>query len=113
MRRESFCIWESQRIEFIRKLRLASSHKNTTLNARDTSESLKALLDQNIFTEVFSVMTKRCNRCNSHKTMNNMCMFSAGIILGVKKTVHFHNSLIGWRLLHALSFCACAVIYLG
>lgn len=40
-------------------------------------------------------------------------MFSAGIILGVKKTVHFHNSLTGWRLLHALYLCVCAVIYLG
>lgn len=110
--RECFCIWKSQGSEFIRKLGLASDNKNTALYARDTSEALKALLDQNIFTRVFCVMTKRCNRGNSHKTLNNLCMFSTGIILGVRKHVYFCSSLTGWGLMHALYFSVCAVIYL-
>lgn len=112
LRRECFFIWKSQSGEFIRKLGLASNNKNTTLYARNTSEALKAFLDQNIFTGVFSVMTKRYNRSNSHKTLNNLCLFSTDIILDVRKTMYFCSSLTGWRLMHALYFCACAVIYL-
>jgi len=39
-------------------------------------------------------------------------MFSTGIILSVRKTAYFCRSLTGWGVMHALYFCACAVIYL-
>lgn len=110
--RECFCISKSQSGEFIRKLRLATNNENTAAYARDTSETLKALLDQNIFTRYFSIMTRRCNRGNSRKTLNNVFMFSTGVILVVRKIMYFCSSLTGWGLTPALYFCACVVIYL-
>lgn len=49
---------------------------------------------------------------SAHKTLNNLCMFSTGIILNVRKSMHFCSSLTGWGLTHAWYFCACALIYL-
>lgn len=49
---------------------------------------------------------------SAHKTLNNLCMFSIGIILNVRKSMHFCSSLTGWGLMHAWYFCACALIYL-
>lgn len=39
-------------------------------------------------------------------------MFTNVIIGGVRKAVYFSGSFAGWRLMPALCFCACAVIYL-
>lgn len=50
---------------------------------------------------------------SAHKTLNNLCMFSTGIILNVRKTMHSCSSLTGWGLMHTQYFCASALIYLG
>lgn len=39
-------------------------------------------------------------------------MFSAGIILSIRRIMHFCSSLTGSGRMHAQCFCACALIYL-
>lgn len=110
LRKRCFCTWKSWSGEFVKKSGLACNNKTTPLYATILQWLWKLYLIKIYLVSLF------CNDWkvpqNAHKTSNNLCMFSTGIILSGRKVIHFCSSLTGWGLMHVQYFCACALIYL-